>query len=365
MKIAHLTSVHPRFDVRIYYKMCNSLAKMDYDVYMVVADGKGDELKDIVKILDVGLPKHGRLSRLTRTVKLVYEKAKELDADIYHLHDPELIHIGLKLKKLGKKIVYDAHEDLPNQIYNKDYLPHLLKKILIPLVRTYQNWSVKQFDAIITSTSYIEEILSKFNCNTYCINNFPIIDELKNKNHAQNKKREICYIGVISKERGIYEINRCLDFVPNVRLNLAGNFVSQKLRSEVKNLPQWSKVNELGYLNRKQVKETMERSVVGLLILHSNSAYLNSLPIKLFEYMIAGLPVVCSNFAPWREIVEKNNIGLCVDPNDPQAIGKAIKYIMDNPREAQQMSENGIRYVEDHFNWTNEEKKLMNIYDCI
>jgi len=143
--------------------MCISLAKMGYDVYLVVADGKRDESKDKVKILDVGLPKYGRLSRLMRTVRHVYKKALDLDADIYHLHDPELIIVGLILKKMGKKVIYDAHEDLPNQIDHKYYLPYLFKKILKPSIKIYQSWSAKRFDTIITSTSNIEEKFSKFN----------------------------------------------------------------------------------------------------------------------------------------------------------------------------------------------------------
>ena len=99
-KITHLTSVHARYDTRIFIKMCSSLAKKEnYEVFLVVADGKGNESKNGVAIVDVGAKTGGRISRMTQTAEKVYQKAKELDSDIYHLHDPELIPIGLKLKK--------------------------------------------------------------------------------------------------------------------------------------------------------------------------------------------------------------------------------------------------------------------------
>ena len=98
-KITHLTSAHTRYDTRIFIKMCSSLAKLEnYDVSLVVADGLGNEKNNNVNIFDIGVKSGGRLSRMTSTVKKVFEKAKKLNSDIYHLHDPELIPIGLKLK---------------------------------------------------------------------------------------------------------------------------------------------------------------------------------------------------------------------------------------------------------------------------
>ncbi len=365
IKAAHLTSVHPRNDTRIFIKQCRSLAAHGYDVTLVVADDKGDEQLDGVKIVDVGmLP--GRLNRMLKTTQRVFKMAISLDADIYHLHDPELVPIGMKLKRLGKKVIFDSHEDVPKQMLGKPYLGTTSLRVLSGAVALYERYTCPKFDGIIAATPYIRDKFLEINPRTLDINNFPVLGELDSTISWEKKQAEVCYIGSIGAIRGIREIVRACEFLPMpVRLNLGGRFSTPAIEAEVKSYPGWSKVNELGFLDRGGVRDVLTRSVAGLVTLHPAINYLDALPVKMFEYMVAGIPVIASDFPLWREIIEGNDCGLCVDPFDPKAIAGAIEHLVKNPDRARLMGENGRQAVLDKFNWLAEEKKLNKFYAAL
>jgi glycosyltransferase involved in cell wall biosynthesis len=365
MRVVHLTSVHPRNDIRVFHKECRSLSAHGYDTTLVVADGQGDARVDGVAVVDVGSPR-GRLDRLASTTRRVLARAITLDARIYHLHDPELLPVGLRLKQLGKTVVFDAHEDVPRQLLGKHYLHPWARRALSVAFERFERWACTRLDAIVTATPFIADKFLQVNPRTVSISNFPILGELDSNVPWADKANEVCYVGSIATIRGIKEMTQAMGLCQtDVRLNLVGGFAEAGLEDEVGAYAGWSRVTPWGVQDRAGVRRALQQSVAGLVTLHPVINYLDALPIKMFEYMAAGIPVVVSDFPLWAGIVNDAQCGVCVDPLDPAAIAAAIDELVTQPERARHMGENGRRAVEQKYNWGTEEQKLLALYESL
>jgi glycosyltransferase involved in cell wall biosynthesis len=362
-RIAHLTSVHPRFDARIFLKECRSLSAAGYDVYLVVADGQGNATRDGVSIVDAG-SSGGRLSRMTSTVRRVLRHAIELDASIYHLHDPELLSIAGALGRAGKKVVFDAHEDVSLQILTKHYLWRAARASIAWGYRRLETHVCARLAAVVTSTPFIRDKFRRINDRVVDINNYPIIGELASDAVDWSRKRpQVCYIGSIGINRGIRELVQSLVYLKSdAELVLCGKFEDERVREELESHAGWRKVRFLGWQDREQIAEVLAESLGGLVTLHATPRYVDAHPVKMFEYMSASVPVISSNFPLWRDIVEGNGCGVCVDPTEPREIAAAIDALVMNAVRARSMGENGARAIRDRYNWQQEEKKLVELY---
>ena len=361
IKVCHFTSAHKADDIRIFHKECVSLAEAGFDVYLVAANTAEATVKG-VRIVNAESPKGGRFSRMLHTAKTVYEKALSLDADIYHFHDPELLRYALRLKRKGKKVIYDAHENVPKQIMAKFWINKYLRKTVSRVFERFENRVARRIDQVITATPYIRDRFLAVNPNTEDINNFPLLSELVHTPDWDAKQRECCYIGGITKVRGLGEVVESLNYLDNVKLNLAGSFDNESFKQELTSKSAWKNVIFHGYVGRKEVAEILSRSRVGIITSWPLPNHLDSLAIKMFEYMSAGIPVVCSNFPMWVQMVNEHQFGMCVDPEDPKAVAAAVQFYLDNPEEAKRTGEIGRQAVFEQFNWSIEEKKLLEVY---
>jgi len=360
-KVCHMTSVHNRYDVRIYLKECISLAESGYDVTLVVNDDKGDEVSQGVKIVSTKFRPKNRLDRMLNSNRKIYEKAIETDADIYHFHDPELIPVGNKLLKKNKAVIFDSHEDVPKLIEDKKWIPRLFRRVIANLYGIYEEKSARKFNAIISVTPTIVRRFSKVNTNTVMVTNYPILKA--NEDKKRKPSNTICFAGGISSQWNHDKIIQSIENIDNIRYLLVGSGTNEYM-SMLKSLTAWEKVDYKGRVPHSEVREIYAQSLAGMALNYSSQVKEEGTlgNTKLFEYMDAGLPIICSDYKLWREMVEEYNCGICVDPNNVEEIEKAIRYICSNPEQAEIMGQNGKKAVVEKYNWDTQKTILLDLY---
>lgn len=358
-KICHISSVHKPFDIRIFQKEAKSLVKVGYDVTIIAQHDK-DEIWDGIKIIPLSKSAN-RFERMTKTVLVAYRKALEVDARIYHFHDPELIPIGLLLKYHGKRVIYDVHEDVPRQNLSKPYIPVVLRRPVSLMIGVLEAFSARRFDSVVTATPFINKRFIELGAKAINVNNYPYAAELyTSEDQRVTKEKAVCYVGGITQFRSAFEMVDAIEKT-GCKLLLAGNY-EPGLEDKLKQLPGWRHVETLGHVGREGVRATMARSVAGLVLFHPLPNHFEAQPNKMFEYMSAGIPVIVSKFPFWMKIINDAQCGICVNPLDTEEIAGAIKWIIEHPSEAECMGQNGRRAVEEKYNWGTEETKLLSVY---
>jgi glycosyltransferase involved in cell wall biosynthesis len=363
-RVVHITSVHEALDVRIFYKECQSLACAGYEVVLLSNDPQ-DFTQAGVSVRGLG-QFSGRLQRITSKMWRMGREAFRLNAEIYHIHDPELLPLALVLRIAGKQGVYDIHEDLPRTVLYKHYIPQWLRRPLMRFIQIVENTAARLMTGLVTATPVIGRRFERINRNTVVVNNFPIMHELAPVTGRPWEERSCAaaYIGGIAVERGARELLAAIDLInpPNARLKLAGWFSDPTLQPELEKAAGWQRVDWYGLQDRTQIAELLGSVRLGLVVLHPEDNFVVSQPVKLFEYMAAGIPVVLSDFPLWRSMIEEEGCGLLVDPLDPAAIANAMTYLLTHDDEAKTMGQRGRAAVEKRFNWDAEERKLLAFY---
>ena len=361
MKVCHFTSAHESNDIRVFIKECRTLAKAGHDTWLV-AQGESRE-EDGVHVIGMGKLPSGRRERMTVFAKSVYKKALELDCDIYHFHDPELLRYGLKLKKKGKKVIYDSHEDVPSQIKDKTWIPAPFRKLVSGVYKAYETLVVRHLDAVVAATPYIKEQFRGRVRRAATICNYPILEGIQDPVDYDARKLMLGYTGIrCAEDRGAREMVEAA-VAANVRLDIYGTMEPESLQQELAKKDDKGVVHFHGLVPYPELQESMANMKIGLLVEHPTANAMNALCIKMFEYMAHGMVIISSDIPLWKEIIEDADCGVCVDPYDVKAITEVIRRLAADPAGCRVMAMNGFRMVKKKYSWESEARKLCRLYE--
>lgn len=363
IKVCIIAPVHNYSDIRVFQKEAKTLRDEGYDIVLFAKHDK-DEVIDGVKVKKVTYR-----NRMQRFLKLpsIFKVANKLNADIYHLHNPDTLLIGFWLKKANKVVIYDTHEDFSQKILIKKWLPKIFRKPIAKFVSKLENKAGTKFNSVIVTE---EQVKNRISNEAIIIGNPPIIkgrlisDSYKESKKVEKDDLKAIYVGGISKGRGILQminsIEKLNDKLP-IKLWLIGPFFNDELYKECLSLTGWQYVEYLGKLPQEQAFAHMIKADVGLATLLDVGGHSNTDPNKIYEYQVFGLPYVASNFPKWVDRFSTANSGIFVDPIKEDEIVDSLYEILTNDKLYEHMSRNGKKFTEDN-SWDKEKQKLIEIY---
>jgi glycosyltransferase involved in cell wall biosynthesis len=360
-RICHITTVHPAADTRILHKECVSLRAAGFDVTLI-APHTEDCVLEGISVVALRDTTRNRLDRMMRRPRRAYRAAVELRADLYHFHDPEFLPYGARLAHAGRRVVYDAHEDIPVQIRQKDWLPSLARAPAARAAGLVEAASVARIDGVVAVNADILDRLRRHQPRGVVVTNYPRLDEIVPAPTWGDRVRAACYVGAITRIRGAKELVDAMARVDG-ELYLAGTFSPPGLRAELERSPGWERVRYVGNLDRRGVAALLARVKVGVIPLHPIPNYVNAYPVKLFEYMAAGIPAVATDVPRWREVLDTHACGICVPARSPRALAEALEGLLDDDQRAGAMGERARRGALERYSWDDQASALVRFYD--
>ncbi len=353
---------HKPLDTRIFHKEARSLQAAGREVTLIIPHDQ-DFAKDGINIISVPLPKKGWEQLIKCPWNILLKSLAQPRDSVFHLHDSELLKVGLILKLLGRKVIYDAHEDTPLQISYQHWIPWLAKKPYAWIYYVLEKMAGWWFDAIIVA----EPVIAKYfpPAKVTLLRNFPIAASFDHERNYQDRQRSLVYVGLLSKARGLVEMleghKRAAEKV-SVDFVLGGKFAPASLEKEL--LVKYQ-VNYRFWLPYDEMIETLYASSIGIIVPHPIERYKTNYPVKLFEYMAAGLPVIASREGESAEFVRESDGGILVDPLNVDEIAGAIVALVNDPAKAEAMGKRGRQLIFEKYNWEKESEKLLTLYSTL
>lgn len=365
-RVCHVISGYFRNDARVFLRQCKSLHNHEFDVCILTNDGMPAETLDGIKIYSCART-WPRWKTLLFARRQFIDEALRINADIYQLHSPELLPLGLALKKAGKKIVYDAHEDMPRHLLEKEWLPTVSRRTIASIFEKYMLWALAQYDGIVSPHSHVVADLQNRIGQGILVANFPIVGDDGQISQQDYLSRQdiLCYSGTVYSYSNQEEIVEAVAATAPLMYRVAG-YVDPNHQQSLMAMPGSERVAFLGRLSRSELADFYRASTIGVVIYDYklNLGWkLGSFGTnKIFEYMEAGLPFICTDYTLWADIIDRYNCGIYVSPGNPTEIIAALDYLKKDRMRAYQMGQNGRRAVLEEFNWKSEERKYVELF---
>ncbi len=362
--VCQLSSLHYALDTRIFYKYALSLVQK----YKVVVVGIHPQKETIKGVQIIPFREYrNRSLRIFTSWLLMFFKALRIKADLYHIHDPELMPCAILLRLIGKKVIIDVHENIADDIFDKEWVHN--KRATFRIFDYVERIACKNVPVVLAEESYLKRY-SEFAPNITVIQNYvepEFFEQFKSNNR---NPLHLFYIGIILESRCFSEIMESMNELHTknlpVHFHCVGRLYS-RIESSIISHRYYPKLKPYlhfyGRMNLEAGYTISKQCGIGLCLIKPMKNSVESKPTKLFEYMACGLPIITSHFPLYRKLVEETETGLTVNPENIKQISDAIQKLIADEELIKKVSQNAIYCAQKKFNWESEKAKLLDLYE--
>lgn len=363
--------MHDWDDDRIFQRACVGLADKGHEVTLIATDTPE---KPHMGVNFVTIQRRKGLNRRILSSREAYLNALQVDADIYHFHDPDLLPWMYLFAKKGRRVIYDVHENYSERL--QDVLKPIvrLSSLAVKVWRSFENTCAKSFNGIITTTKSMQELFRDVNKPILAVSNTPYLISLNDVDLPNQKAPFTIYTsGSHSNKRNCMQTVEALPEIlkefPEVRMIFVGRYLPNGYEQQL-----LTRSRELGVVEHLELhgmlpwKENFTRTAtmeIGCVFYEDNLNNRVTVPNRLFEYMYARVAVIGENFPEVKRVVEGAECGVTVNSADPSSIAKGVIELLRDQKKLREKQLNGRRAVEEKYAFDHELDRMIEFYQLV
>lgn len=363
-KVLLLSAAHPPADIRVVMKQGGSLAAAGYDVtHLCPAPASGVAPECVKGVTIRTFPvRLGRLRRLLGIPRLALRAAGH-GAEVIHASEPDAWAAALLTGWwTGARVILDVHEHYPSRLDAKApaWLRPVLRRVLHGAL-----WAMgRAADAVVVAKDGLEAPFGG-KARVVPVRNYAL-GAVAPRTHGPGALT-LLHLGALTRARGWPQMLQALALCSSeTRLCLIGRFTDGSeadFWAAAKALGLSARIDALGWLSHDAALVAAARCDIALILFQPGAEnHRLALPHKLFDAMLAGLPVIASaEGVEVAGVLEEAGCGALVDAADPIAIALEVQRLADPLRRAM-LGRAGRGAAMARFSWEAEAARLVALY---
>ncbi len=374
MKICIISNSHPSNDVRLFYKLATSLAKQ-HEVWLITTNGMvNDKHNPYQLVVDSESP--------WRALRHLAHKVRELKPDLLICVEPLTLLVAWRLKKkLGFKVIFDVHEFFANAFAERFPLLIRFPFFLVYLFGLKYLQKIADFVFTVNREVGIQLLGRKAETRMLALPNYPVRHVWDYECNIPGALEHICqmsfdliYIGGLTHDRGVFKILKLASLLklefPRLKILILGKFFSPETEKQFHQSINSYNLNAIIYYHEwipaEKIGLLLKRCRFGLWLFNPLSRRLKlTVPLKVLEYLSAGLPVITVKTPLMKALIEHNGLGVCCG-SQARSIAKTTAKMLRLPEpEYQAMSQKCLSISDTLFNWESLEPQIFKAIDRV